>query len=349
MGLRYSRKFLIPSVVFSNVNSLGIAPAYNDGVNGWVVAGLAVANVANAQVPPSKQPVLSPVSVAQLAETGHCREALPLLKTVLAHSADPAMQKRLGADGVQCAMSLGDADSAEDFVRALKKRFPRDPEVLYISVHVFSDLSLRASRELSLTAPASYQMHELNAEAMEAQGKLDDAIEEYREVLKKEPNVHGIHYRIGRLLLSEPNRNPEKKEQARREFEEELKINSGNAASEYVLGEMARQDQQMDVAIGHFERATKLDAGFTDAFIGLGRALIEGGRGANALAPLQTAAKLEPNNPAPHLYLATAYRQLGRLEDAQQESEQQREASEKLRQAREHLRAQEAGIAEESK
>ena len=313
------------------------------------MVGLAVAGVANAQAPPSKRTALSPASVAQLAETGHCREALPLLKTALTHSTDPALQKRLGADGVQCAMNLGDAESAEDFVRVLKKRFPRDPEVLYISVHIFSDLSLRASRELSLTAPASYQMHELNAEAMEAQGKPDEAVEEYREVLKKEPNIHGIHYRIGRLLLSEPNRNPEKKEQARREFEEELKIDPSSAASEYVLGEMARQDQQTDVAIGHFERATKLDASFTDALIGLGRTLIEGGRGANALAPLQAAAKLEPNNPAPHLYLATAYRQLGRQEDASRESERQREASDKLREAREHLRAVEAGIAEESK
>ena len=314
-----------------------------------MVAGLAMAIVATAQSPAEKRPALSPASVAQLAETGHCREALPLLKAEWAHATGAALEKRLGADGVQCAMALGDADSAEDFVRALKTRFPRDPEVLYISVHVFSDLSVRASRELSLTAPGSYQMHELNAEAMEAQGKPDEAIEEYREVLKKQPNVHGIHYRMGRLLLSDPNRSPEKKDQARREFEAELKSDPASAASEYVLGEMARQDQQSDAAIGHFERASKLDSGFTDAFIGLGRALIEGGRVANALAPLQTAARLEPNNPAPHLYLATAYRQLGRVEDAQRESEQQREASEKLRMARERQRAQEAGIAGENK
>ena len=325
-----------------------MAPAYNDGVNGWIVAGLAVASMANAQEPPGKRPALPPAAIAQLAEAGHCREALPLLKTALAHSTDPVLQKRLGADGVQCAMNLEDADSAEDFVRALKKRFPRDPEVLYLSVHVFSDLSLRASRELSLTAPASYQMHELNAEALEAQGKPDEAIGEYREVLKKEPNVHGIHYRIGRLLLSGPNRDPEK-QQARREFEEELKIDPASAASEYVLGEMARQDQQRDVAIAHFERATKLDAGFSDAFIGLGRTLIEGGRGADAISPLQTAANQQPDNPAPHFYLATAYRQLGRREDASRESERQREASEKLRQAKEHKWALETGMPEEAK
>jgi Flp pilus assembly protein TadD len=112
---------------------------------------------------------------------------------------------------------------------------------------------------------------------------------------------------------------------------------------------MARQDQQRDVAIAHFERATKLDAGFTDAFIGLGRTLIEGGRGADAVSPLQTAANQQPDNPAPHFYLATAYRQLGRREDASRESERQREASEKLRQAKEHKWALETGMPEETK
>ncbi|HLN04275.1 MAG TPA: tetratricopeptide repeat protein [Bryobacteraceae bacterium] len=306
-----------------------------------LVAALAFTGVAWAQAP-------APATVAKLAETGDCRKAMPLVKAALVRTNDPALKKRLGLDGVQCAMSLKDADTAEELVHLLRKQFPHDPEVLYIAVHLFSDLSLRASEELAATAPGSYQMHELNAEAMEAQGKPEEAIGEFREVLKKEPDVHGIHYRIGRLLLSGPNRDPHK-EEARREFEEELKIDPSSAASEYVLGELARQEQKTSVAMEHFTRATKLDGSFADAFIGLGRTLIEGSRAADALSPLQTAAKLQPDNPAPHLYLATAYRQLGRQEDASRESERQREASEKLRQAREHVRAQEAGIAEESK
>jgi len=43
-----------------------------------------------------------------------------------------------------------------------------------------------------------------------------------------------------------------------------------------VLGELARQDLQTGVASEHFERATKPGDGFTDAFIGLGRTLVEG-------------------------------------------------------------------------
>ena len=318
-----------------------MALAYNDGVRGLLIAAvLALRGVARGQAPANQRP--TPAGIAQMAESGHCREALPLLKTALARTTEPVLRKRLGVDGVQCAMSEHDDDSAEDFVRTLRKQFPHDSEVLYLTVHVFSDLSLRASQELATSAPASYQMHELNAEAMEAQGKPEDAIEEYREVLKKEPKVHGIHYRIGRLLLSGPNRDANK-EEARREFEEELKVDPSSAASEYVLGELARQDQQTSVAAEHFERATKLDHGFTDAFIGLGRTLIEGGRVPEAVAPLQTAAKLQPDNPAAHFYLATAYQRSGRPEDASREFALQKQATEKVNRGRQETRAAEAG------
>ncbi len=298
--------------------------------------------MAAAQAPAGKSP--APASVAVLAESGKCREALPMVKAALAHAADPELKKRLGVDGVQCAMTLKDAEMAVDLVRSLRKQFPHDPEVLYITVQLFSDLSLRASQELASSARDSYQMHELNAEAMEAQDKAEDAIAEYREVLKKEPKVRGIHYRIGRLLLSGPNRDANK-EEARREFEEELKMDPASAPSEYVLGELARQDQQTSVAAQHFERATKIDDGFTDAFIGLGRTLIEGGRVAEAVAPLQAATKLQPDNPAAHFYLGTAYQRSGRQEDASREFGLQKEADEKVKRARQERRAEEAGEA----
>jgi predicted Zn-dependent protease len=316
-------------------------PAYNDGVKSRLIArALALSGIAWGQTPASK----TPAAIAQLAESGHCREVLPLLKTVMARTTDPEQKKRLGVDGVECAMTLKDSETAENLVRALRKQFPSDPEVLYIAVHVFSDLSLRASQELASSAPGSYQMHELNAEAMEAQGRPENAIGEYREVLKRAPNVHGIHYRIGRLLLSGPNRGTTT-EEARREFEEELKVDPSSAASEYVLGELARQDQQTSTAVEHFERATKLDGGFTDAFIGLGRTMIEGGRLAEAVAPLQAATKLQPDNPAAHFYLATAYQRSGRQKDASREFGLQRQATEKANRARRDIQAVEAGEA----
>jgi Tfp pilus assembly protein PilF len=108
-------------------------------------------------------------------------------------------------------------------------------------------------------------------------------------------------------------------DEAKKEFEEELKIDPSNAGAEYVLGELARQAQQWDDAVQHFSRAAKFDPGFGDAFLGQGAALISARKFADAIAPLQTAVKLEPANPTAHYSLATAYSRAGRKQEAEKE------------------------------
>ena len=283
----------------------------------------------------------------QLAESGHCREALPLLKSALAKATTPDLQKRLGVDGVRCGMTLDNMEAAFEFLNGLNKRFPADAEVLYLQVHVFSDLSIRSSQKLMRLDPSSYQVHELNAEAMETQGKWSDAEAEYREVLKKDPQLPGIHYRIARLLLSAPP-TPDARVKARAELEEELKIDPKNAGAEYVLGELARQDGKDDAAVDHFTRATKLDAGFEDAFIGLGRTLLAGDRAAEAIPPLQAAVKLDPGSPIAHFNLATAYSRTGHKQEADHEFAVLKQVSEKLKQTKEQVREGIAGAPPEA-
>jgi tetratricopeptide (TPR) repeat protein len=121
------------------------------------------------------------------------------------------------------------------------------------------------------------------------------------------------------LLLSKPDPSPTAAEDAKREFQEELEIDPTNAGAEYVLGELARQESQWPDAIKHFSRATELDAGFGDAFLGLGTALLSAKRVSEAIPPLETAVKLEPRNPGAHYSLATALTRAGRKEDAEKE------------------------------
>jgi tetratricopeptide (TPR) repeat protein len=108
-------------------------------------------------------------------------------------------------------------------------------------------------------------------------------------------------------------------EQARKEFQAELKVDPANAGAEYVLGVLARQDQNLDEAIQHFARASKLDPGFGDAFLSLGESLIATKKFSDAIPPLQTAVKLEPANPGAHYNLATAYSRAGQKAEADKE------------------------------
>ena len=86
-----------------------------------------------------------------LAESGRCAEALPLLSKV--HTTDKALQKRAGLDGVRCATVLQQTASLQEFLLNLSRQFPRDPQVLYVLTHAYSDLSSRAAQELAQTAP----------------------------------------------------------------------------------------------------------------------------------------------------------------------------------------------------
>src|SRR5438132_8434975 len=206
----------------------------------------------------------------RLAQSGRCEDALPVLKKVLLPGGDRDVRRTAGLAGIRCAMVLNQSDPAIELLRMLNREFPRDPEVLYVSVHTYSDLSTRAAQQLATTAPNSAQAHELNAESLEVQGKWDLAEKEYQAVLQQNPRQPGIHFRLGRLLLSKPNPPPTVADDAKKEFQQELGIDPNNAGAEYVLGELARQAQQLDEAIQHFSRAAKLDAGFGDAFLGLG-------------------------------------------------------------------------------
>ena len=282
---------------------------------------------------PKKTPSADTKSSAEravsLAQSGHCKEALPLLKQTTSHTADKDLKRSVGFAGVRCAMMTDQPDAAEDFLRLLNREFPRDPEVLYLSVHTYSDLSTRAAAELATTAPKSDQALELNAEAFESQGKWDDAAKQYRLILQQNPRMPGIHFRIGRLLLSKPNPPPTVAEEAKKEMQQELEIDPSNAGAEYVLGALAQQNQQWDEAIPHFSRAAKLDPSFGDAFLGLGACLGSVKRYSDAIPPLETAVKLQPDNPSPHYLLAIAYSRTGRKEDGDKQFAIQKQLTQK--------------------
>jgi len=272
-----------------------------------------------------------------LAESNRCQQALPYLEEDYRRAPDPQMKHALGTDDVRCAMSLGQADRAVEFLRALSHDFPDDPDLLYLSSHVYSDLATRASERLLTTAPESYQAHQFNAEVLELQGKLGEAGDEYRKVLSLRPGLAGIHYRLGNLLLA-GERGPHTLEAARAEFEEELKFDPGNAAAEYQLGEMARQARDWSEAIEHFRRASSLDPQFADALIGLGKSLASAGRAEEALQPLEQAVTLAPGNPNAHYQLSFAFRRLGRDQEAAKELAAYRETYAKFTKTKQNIR-----------
>ena len=272
-----------------------------------------------------------------LAQADHCKEALPYLEKDYTRAPDSQLKRTMGTEAVRCAMYENEPGRAVDLVRVLNRDFPDDPDLLYLSSHVYSDLSTRASQRLLTVAPESFQAHQLNAEVLEIQGKLNEAAEEYRKVLSLNPNLAGIHYQLGELLLA-GERGLNTLDEARREFEEELKLHPSNAGAEYELGEMARQARQWNDAIEHFNRALSLDPQFAEALIGLGKSLVSAGRPQEAVAPLERAVRLEPTNANAHYQLSFAYRRLGRGPEAAKELAAYREIHDDARRNMQRIR-----------
>lgn len=254
-----------------------------------------------------------------LAASGHCAEAIPRLLRAARTASDDDLKKLAGLHGLRCSMIRNQPLDAEDFLQVLRRDFPHDPEVLYQATHAYADLSNRASEQLMHEAPFSYHAHELLAEQLEQQGKWDEAVAEYKKILAINSKLPGIYFRMGRALLSKPNPSPDVVDEAKHDFELELKIDPQNAGAEGVLGELAAKGGDQAGAIEHFKRATTLDSGFAEAFIGLGTSLVTEKRFAEAVAPLETAVRLAPDDPRAHYNLAVALSRVGRKDEADRE------------------------------
>jgi len=271
------------------------------------------------KAPATSQLPLSSEKAVRLAEQGNCRESIAGLEHAMGSTIAKETRKQAGVLGVRCALAIDDRGAADGFIRLLSKQFPKDPDVLFVIVHAYSDLSTRTAEDLGRTAPDSFAAHKLNAEALEMQGKWEPAQLEYEGMLQKEPNARDIHFLLGRLLLSRPDAGPDAPQRARQEFQKELQINPDNAGAHYILGELARRDDQCDEAIPHFSEATKLDANFSDAYLGWGLCLVTQKKYEEAIPPLRGAERLTPGNPEVHHTLATALQRSGHKQEADKE------------------------------
>jgi tetratricopeptide (TPR) repeat protein len=255
-----------------------------------------------------------------LAEQGRCKESIPALKrSMAAQSVAAETRKQAGVVGVRCALGLDDRDSALDFIHSLNKQFPSDPDVLFVIVHAYSDLSTRTAQDLGRTAPQSMAAHKLNAEALEMQGRWEPAQLEYEGMIQRDPNARGVHFLLGRLLLSRPDAPPDAVERARQELLKEVQIDPNNADAQYILGELARRDEKWDEAISRFSQAAKINPGFSEAYLGWGATLLTLKKYEEAISPLRTGERLAPGNPDMHHALATALERSGHKEEAQKE------------------------------
>jgi len=153
-----------------------------------------------------------------------------------------------------------------NFFACWRGNFRRTRNALYVSIHAYSDLSTFLSQELARGAPSSIRRasYWLSRSRRRGSGRCGERISRHPAARSKLP---GIHFRLGRALLSHPNPGPEVASDAKQEFERELQIDPKNAGAYYVLGELGARTSSGGRS-ETFSRAAKLDPQFGEASSG---------------------------------------------------------------------------------
>jgi tetratricopeptide (TPR) repeat protein len=256
-------------------------------------------------------PVLLAMS---LSELGHYDEALPGLEKGFAQSADPAVKRAAGLQLQRAYTGLRRDAQAVDVALQLTRLYPKDPELLYHASRLYANFAFVTLQKLSQVAPDSVWVHLAAGEANESQGLDDGALRDYRAVLALDPRRPGVHFRLGRVLLSrsqKDNSDSRHEAEALKEFQQELELDPTHASAAYEIGEIRRKAGELDKAREFFETALKYYPEFEEARVGLGRTLVALAKPELAVPHLQKAIALNAASEVAYYQLAQAYRALG--------------------------------------
>lgn len=254
-----------------------------------------------------------------LSELGRFDEALPKLEKGFRPSADSMTRRMCGLELLRAYTELGrDADAVQTSLE-LNKLYPDDPEVLYHTGRIYGNYAYIVLEKLHDQAPNSIWMLQAQGEANESQKNYDAALIAFKHVLEIDPHRPGIHYRMGRIYLSRfaENGNAKDRDSAVQEFNAELEVDprSGNAA--YELANLAAQSGDREGARARFESVIQQFPDFEEALVGLGGVLLDGLSPQDAVAPLERATKIRPEDEVAWYRLAMAERAAGNRAEQQ--------------------------------
>jgi len=281
-----------------------------------------------------KLPRLGVLLALSYIDAGRCRDAIPLLAAEFELERESSVRSVVGQRLAQCYLLTGDEGPALPVIETLRQIAPDDPDVLQLALRVYMNRWNGAFQRLLSKAPDSHQARQILAEGLESQERFAEAANQYREILKAEPRLPDMHFRLGRAILRS-DASGQAEDRALAEFRKELEINPVNAAALAEIGEIHLKRSQLEEASRSFSQAFRLQPGYVPVRLGLAKTLIAEKQWSKALEHLEAAAKLAPEEEAVHYNLMIAYRGLGRPADAKRAFEM----FERLKQAKQQNRS----------
>ena len=252
--------------------------------------------------------------------TGSSQSALADLEKAFPKLQEEKIQIEAGMELIEIHTAAGDLDKAAAVISTLRNLYPTNAEVLYAAYRIHSDLAGEAMLSLSLVAPNSARMHQVMAHELEKHGDNEAAIRNYREALKRDPTLPGLHFELAEMLNASSV--AVEQQEAESEYKAALSVNQFDERAEFRLGDIASRRGDMQEAYTHYSRAVQLQPNDAEANIGLAKVLMLMNQPDKAEPMLQRALQLDPTSAAAHFRLSTLYRQAGRTTDAKRELEE---------------------------
>lgn len=249
--------------------------------------------------------------------TGDIKSARADLAKAFDNLSDEKVRVEVGMELIDIESSSGDLDKAATTVGILRRLDPTNSAILYAAYRLYSDLADDSLLSLSVVDPNSARFRQALAHELAKRGSTAEAIDNYRAALKLDPQLIGVHFELAEMLSTLGT--PESRLEAESEYKAALVANPQDEQAESRLGEIAFKANDLQTALDHYGRATRLRPNDADANIGLAKVLMATGETQKAETLLQHAVELDPTSAVAHFRLSTIYRQSGRAAEAKHE------------------------------
>ena len=224
---------------------------------------------------------------------GEASEGIPLLRESFIHVLNPSVKIDAGVALIRYHQEKNTLGEVFDVIHELEQANPDNQEVLYVAYRAYSALASQALASLSQEAPDSGRVHQILGEAAMTQDDFTGAITQFRKAIESDPKIPGIHYELGRAILTS-SQDAAARQEAQQQFETELRSDPADFNSEYELGEVYRLGSNLQVAQQHFQRALQLRPDFADAQVGLGNVFVDEGKPEEAILHFSEPFDLRP-------------------------------------------------------
>jgi len=137
----------------------------------------------------------------------------------------------------------------------------------------------------------NYLAHLNLGTAFQSEGRLTEALAEYRETARLSPGYFRVHSNLGSLLddLGRP-------EEALAEYRLAMQLEPKIPALHDGLGIVFVEFGRFDEAMSEFSEAARLDPAYPWPYFQMGKALLEQGRDAEAIGKFYEALRIDPDN-----------------------------------------------------